>query len=251
MSVAQVSVEQLLDENEALRRRLEEVEDTIRAISGGEVDAFVVERERAEVLTLGAADRPYRLLVETMGQSAATVGADGTVLYANRRFADLLDVPLTKLIGANLAEFVPAGEEARFGALLQHGRAGAAEVELTLRRANGDAVPVGVAANALPEGAGGVCLVVTDLTERQRREGERLQLAREQAARAELERQVEARTAELRLAQEKALQTERLAAIGQMAAGWRTRAATPCSATRLACRSWPCASRRARRSWRC
>jgi PAS domain S-box-containing protein len=219
MSVAETSVEQLLRENEELRRRLEEAEDTIRAISGGEVDAFVVQRDQAEVLTLGTADRPYRLLVETMGQGAATAGADATVLYANRRFAELLDVPLKKLIGSRLAEYVPATEEARFDALLREGRAGAAEVELTLRRGDGGLVHVGLTANALPEGAGGVCFVITDLTERQRRERERVQLAREQAARVELERQVEERTAELRQAQEKALQAERLAAIGQMAAG--------------------------------
>jgi signal transduction histidine kinase len=78
---------------------------------------------------------------------------------------------------------------------------------------------VNVAANALPEGAGGVCLVVTDLSEQKSREQERVQLARAQVARAELERQVEERTAELREAQGKALRAERLAAIGQVAAG--------------------------------
>jgi signal transduction histidine kinase len=61
--------------------------------------------------------------------------------------------------------------------------------------------------------------VVTDLTEQKRRERERVELAREQASRAELERQVQQRTAELRQAQGLALQAERLAAIGQMAAG--------------------------------
>src|SRR5689334_20803246 len=99
MSAARETVEQLLRENEDLRRRLEEAEETIRAISGGEVDAFVVARGQAEeVLTLGTADRPYRLLVEGMGQGAATLGADGTVLYANRRLAELLAVPLKKVV---------------------------------------------------------------------------------------------------------------------------------------------------------
>src|SRR2546423_15281484 len=98
MSAAGKTVEQLSRENEDLRRRLEEAEDTIRAISGGEVDAFVVTcGPAAEVLTLGTADRPYRLLVEAMGQGAATLGADGTVLYANRRVADLLAAPLERV----------------------------------------------------------------------------------------------------------------------------------------------------------
>jgi PAS domain S-box-containing protein len=210
----------LQKENEELRRRLEEAEDTIRAISGGEVDAFVVTGEQdAEVLTLGTADRPYRLLVETMGQGAATLGADGTVLYANRRFAELLGAPLEKVIGAGLGFFVAEADRPLFEALLRRGRSGVARVELMLRQADGGPLPVEVSANALPEGAGGVCLVVTDLTEQKRREEERVQLARAQAARAELERRVEERTAELKEAQRKALQAERLAAVGQLAAG--------------------------------
>jgi PAS domain S-box-containing protein len=214
------TVEQLRRENEALRRRLEEAEDTIRAISGGEVDAFGVSSGPAEeVLTLGTADRPYRLLVEAMGQGAATLGADGTVLYANRRFADLLAAPLEKVIGAGLGAFVPEADRPRLEKLVRRGRDGGAQVELTLRRGDGGSVPVNVAANALPEGAGGICLVVTDLTEQKRQEEEHVRLARAETARAELERRVEERTAQLQEAQQKALRAERLAAVGQIAAG--------------------------------
>ena len=214
------TVADLRADNERLRRQLEEAEDAIRAISGGEVDAFVVATgPTPQVLTLGAADRPYRLLVEAMGQGAATLGADGTVLYANRRFAELLAMPLEKLAGSRLGTFVTPADAPRFAALLERGRIGGVHEELTLRRADGGSLPVSVAANALPEGAGGVCLVVTDLTEQKQRGEQRVQLVREQAARTDLERRVEERTAELREAQRKALQAERLAAVGQMAAG--------------------------------
>src|SRR5207302_6985716 len=126
------SVDELLRENEDLRRRLEEAEDTVRAISGGEVDAFVVASGPAEeVLTLGAADRPYRLLVEAMGQGAATLAADGTVLYANRRFAELLAAPLEKVVGAGLGAFVAREDRPEFDALLRRGRAGGGRLELT------------------------------------------------------------------------------------------------------------------------
>ena len=77
---------------EELRQRLEDAEATIRAISGGEVDAFLV-RQGAEdqVLVLDGVDRPYRLLIERMHQGAATLTADGTIFYANRRLAEMLD----------------------------------------------------------------------------------------------------------------------------------------------------------------
>ena len=57
-----------------LRRRLEEAEETIRAIREDEVDAFVVSRGEADrVLTLESADRPYRGYVEAMRQAAVTL----------------------------------------------------------------------------------------------------------------------------------------------------------------------------------
>ena len=50
-----------------LRLRLEEAEETLRAIREGAVDAFVVSETSGErVYTLEGADRPYRLLVEVM-----------------------------------------------------------------------------------------------------------------------------------------------------------------------------------------
>ena len=71
-----------------LRLRLQEAEETIRAIRSGAVDTFVVEESHgARVYTLQTADRPYRLLVEEMQQGALTLGDDGTIAYCNRRFA--------------------------------------------------------------------------------------------------------------------------------------------------------------------
>src|SRR5215475_4512306 len=76
--------EQLEVEKEELRRRLEEAEETIHAIQTGAVDAFVVAGpEGNRVYTLEAVDRPYRLFVEQMQQGAATLHADGTIVYCN------------------------------------------------------------------------------------------------------------------------------------------------------------------------
>src|SRR5579872_2893447 len=90
--------------NELLRRRLEEAEETIRAIRCGEVDALVVDASGgAQVYTLEGADHPYRTLIEAMQQGAVSLGEDGTVLYCNRCFADMLRQPQEKIIGAQAA----------------------------------------------------------------------------------------------------------------------------------------------------
>ena len=74
--------QQLLLEVEDLRKRLEEAEETLRAIRSGEVDALVVSGPQGDRLyTLEGADQSYRILFETMEEGAATLGANGTVLY--------------------------------------------------------------------------------------------------------------------------------------------------------------------------
>src|SRR3954453_8401485 len=90
-----------------LRRRLEEAEEMIRAIREDEVDAFVVSHGEAErVLTLEPADRPYRRYVEEMRQAAVTLAGDGTILYANRAFAQLVMRPLESIVGAPIGPYV-------------------------------------------------------------------------------------------------------------------------------------------------
>ncbi len=65
-------------ENEELRTRLEEAEETLRAIRAGEVDALVVSGPEGDQLyTLKGADYSYRILLETMEEGAATLAGDG------------------------------------------------------------------------------------------------------------------------------------------------------------------------------
>ena len=84
---------ELLLENEELRARLEEAEETLRAIRNHEVDALMVEGPEGEqVFTLKGAEQPYRIIVEAMGEGAVTdrTGRDRALLY-NRRFAEIIE----------------------------------------------------------------------------------------------------------------------------------------------------------------
>ncbi|HEV3262610.1 MAG TPA: PAS domain S-box protein [Gemmataceae bacterium] len=160
----------LLAENESLRRRLEEAEQTVEAIHNGEVHAVVVSWPPGDaVYTLEGADQPYRLLVEQMPQGAATLTVKGAILYCNRRFADLLGLPVHSVLGKFIGEFVPPDSWTHFESLLRDGQAGDVQREVALQRADGMPVPVYLGVNALFEGARGLCLVVTDLTEQEAR----------------------------------------------------------------------------------
>src|ERR1700748_2801824 len=90
-----------------LQERVTELEETLRAIRSGEVDAVVINAPRGDqVFTLQGAEHPYRLLVETIDEGAATLSNDGTVLYSNRSFANIFDAQLERFIGSPIENFV-------------------------------------------------------------------------------------------------------------------------------------------------
>ncbi|HYO13074.1 MAG TPA: ATP-binding protein [Thermoanaerobaculia bacterium] len=184
--------EQVIGEVEELRARLREAEETLRAIQQGEVDALVItERAGEKVYTLKSADRPYRMMIEGMGQGAVTLTADGTILYCNTCFAQMMKRRLESVIGGSLHSFLDAGSRDLFEALLRQEGNGA-QGEVALRAANGTLVPAYVAVTALvlEDGMEPVtCLVVTDLTEQKK--GEQI-VADEKLARSILEHATQA-----------------------------------------------------------
>ena len=175
-------------ESERLRARLEELEETLRAIRSGEVDALVVETAGADqVFTLKSADQTYRLMVEEMQKGAATLSDDGIVLYCNPFLAALLDVPVEAVLGAPLSGFLDAQTAVSLSGLLRAAGSGVSRGEVSFRTGGGS-VPTHVSLTLLPlEGAPVFCMIVTDLTERKRREEERAQLERERVARGAAE----------------------------------------------------------------
>lgn len=179
-------VEQLRAENEELRRRLQEAEDTLAAIRTGGVDAFVVSAENEDtILTLETADRPFRTWVEQMQQSALTLDSSGNILYCNRRFGDLLQKPHESLEGASLAGFLVEEDRERLDDLLNRGGAAEALGEARLRRGDGSAVAVLLTVGPLGMyGTSARSVLVTDLTEQKyyeelRRTQEALRVSRE------------------------------------------------------------------------
>jgi signal transduction histidine kinase len=160
-------VEGLVQEVAELRRRLEEAEETIRAIREDEVDAFVVSQGEADrVLTLEAADRPYRRYVEAMRQAAVTLSCEGTILYANRAFAQLVMRPLEAVVGSSIGLFLAASCRPILNEVIARRPDGRGEA--LLERSDGVIVPVHLTASGSAEEPDIVCLVITDLTDQRR-----------------------------------------------------------------------------------
>jgi PAS domain-containing protein len=105
MSKKEQDRSQVSDEAAELKNRLEETEETLRAIRQYMVDAFVVTRENGEqVVTLSNADFPYRTMVESMNEGAVTLIPDGTIFYCNPRFGEMVHVESEKLIGVRFQD---------------------------------------------------------------------------------------------------------------------------------------------------
>lgn len=162
--------------------RMNEAEDTLRAIAAGEVDAFVVSDGGASrrVFTLSTADRPYRIFVENMREGAATLSSKGIILYANQRLAELLSRPREEIVGSPLAMFLSGLPT---GLVIGPDRVGAT-VEFALVDSGGEAVPVLVGISPVEmDGDRLTCLTFSDLSEQKAQDREIERLGEAQAAR--------------------------------------------------------------------
>ena len=162
----------LLDEIEELRLRLQEAEGTLEAIRRGEVDALVISGpDGDQVYTLTGSDRTYRIVLETMNEGAAIIGADGMVLFCNDRLSGILKTPLEGILGASMARFVTQEDTQSFEALLNQSLVERQQMEIALKAGAGDFVPARVSTSPLfLEDSTTICMIVTDITEHKRAE---------------------------------------------------------------------------------
>jgi PAS domain S-box-containing protein len=151
---------------ERLRQRLREAEDTLEAIRDGHVEALVVQGPQGEqIYTLRSADQPFRLMVEQMQEGALTLGADGTILYCNARFAELIALPAERITGRHVDEFVECEDPSLLATML---RGNAFKQECRLRTAFGAANPAQLSSTSLViDAVQTVAVVVTDVTHEQ------------------------------------------------------------------------------------
>ncbi|MBK8230775.1 MAG: diguanylate cyclase [Candidatus Eisenbacteria bacterium] len=163
-------------ENEigALRQRLGESEEILRAIRAGEVDAILVADDAGErILTVEGADSAFRVLVEAMNEGAAILRECGTLTYCNGRLAAMLKSPLELVMGQPLIEFIASPDRPAWRALLDRHHAAGCTGTVALLCTDGSTLPVQLSLSAMQvHGHQSVCLVATDLTEHIRTEEE-------------------------------------------------------------------------------
>ena len=149
-----------------LRGQITYLQEALNAISGGGVDAVVIgEPDAEQVYTLTSADRPYRVIVEEMGEGAATVSESGVILFANPQLASFLGVDRDSMIGRDLADYVAEDQHAALVNLLGASSTATRRAELQVAGSDGGRCrsmsrpPTSTSTASLVR-----CLVLTDLT---------------------------------------------------------------------------------------
>src|SRR4030043_1923448 len=185
---------QLLEEIKELRIRLKEAEETLSAIRSGGVDAIVVSGLQGEqVFTLTGAERAYRVLIETMNEGAASLNQEGTIIYCNQRFSEMIKTPLEKVIGTPLRQFIRASDLPVFDSLIEKGSQEKGKGEVAFINNDGTVMPVLLSISALQKDNANIYgITVTDLTAQKHIEEELRRL------RDNLEELVKDRTNELK-----------------------------------------------------
>lgn len=176
-----------------LQRRLDEAEETLRAIREGEVDALVVASPDGEMIyTLTSADYPYRLMIDEMSEGAVSVSPDSFILYSNRNFGAILGLAEANASGVPFGDYIVPEMREQFLEDLQKAREQSFRREYMLSHGTGKEVPVLISFAKLQPQTNTISIVVTNLTAQKTLE-EKLRQAKNG-----LEEQVAERTKELR-----------------------------------------------------
>ena len=157
-----------------LRARLAEADETLRAIRTGEVDTVVVAgKQGPQVFTLKGAEHAYRVLIESMNEGALTLTADKMILYANQRFARMVQCPLEQVLGSSFRRFLSAEDRATLRSLMKRAGKSGSKIQVFLHAGDGSKMPVQISIRPLAKNGfthAPIGMVVTDMTEARRNE---------------------------------------------------------------------------------
>jgi two-component system NarL family sensor kinase len=157
-----------------LRSRLAELEEALRAIRTGEVDAVLAAGENgSQVFSLNGAEHAYRVLIESMNEGALMLTPDKTILYVNDCFARMVKLPLEQVTGGSFRRFLSADGRKSLRPLLKRDGTTGSKIHAVLNAGDGSRVPVQISVRPLARnGFAGrtIGMVVTDMTEAQRSE---------------------------------------------------------------------------------
>jgi PAS domain S-box-containing protein len=71
-----------------------------------------------QVYSVSSAETPYRTFIEEMSEGAVTLTKEGTILYCNQRFAEIVQSPYEKVIGSSIKRFITPNDNSKLDSFL-------------------------------------------------------------------------------------------------------------------------------------
>jgi two-component system CheB/CheR fusion protein len=159
--------DQLKLQIKGLLQQLEEANETIEAIRGGQIDALVVrEKKGPEIYTLKRGHLNYRVFIENMIEGAVTLNSDGVILYSNSRVGTMLEFSLEKIVGSYFEEYLETSSKKTFNKLFKNGWKSESKGEINLLTHTKKIIPVLLSLNSIEvDEVTSLSMIITDLTD--------------------------------------------------------------------------------------
>ena len=123
--------EQLIHENDELALLLVKTQEVLKAIRHKEHVALPDFRSVGEnIFSLPSCEMSFRVFVEEMSEGASALSSDGTVLFCNKRFAELLHTSAEQITGKRFDHFLYPDDKPEFLKLLHAGLIRKSQAEL-------------------------------------------------------------------------------------------------------------------------
>src|SRR6185312_10075387 len=163
---AQKTLQELETEIAQLRSQFEEANETIEAIRTGHVDALVIKENTGHQLyTLKTSDQTYRVFIEKMREGAVTIDTEGRIVYSNSRFASMVGLPLSGVIGMPFNNFVTESDRKTSSLYIKQGWQAETNGEISLLVNKGEPLPILISLVTLELDEGtALSITLTDLS---------------------------------------------------------------------------------------
>jgi len=166
--------EKLKKENKGLQQYLREAKATIDAVKTGTIDALMgSDKKKLKVYTETATDKTYRTIIEKRHEGAVTLNKNGTILYCNSYFANMVKLPLQKVLGTKFKKYINNSSLENYDTLFKQGWKVYDQDEVCLYTNDGKTIPVLMSVNRLSLDNNLVLsIILTDLTIRNKNQEE-------------------------------------------------------------------------------
>lgn len=135
-------------------------------VKAKKIDALLLAaKNELKVYTETTTSSLYRILIEKMHEGAVAINQDGTILFCNSYFANMVKVSLHRAIGMAFSSIIEKTSKVQFDTLLEQPWEKGVKAEIAICDSEGVVIPVLISGNALQVHDKEIrSIILTDLT---------------------------------------------------------------------------------------